>query len=69
MTAQPHILVVDDARDIREPLAAYLKRHSCRVKMAADAVEAVPAWEVELLSSEELQPESVFFSSSITPVR
>ena len=40
MTAQPHILVVDDARDIREPLAAYLKRHSYRVTMAADAEEA-----------------------------
>lgn len=37
MTAQPHILVVDDARDIREPLAAYLKKHDFRVSLAADA--------------------------------
>ena len=35
-----HVLVVDDHRDIREPLAAYLKRHDLRVSVAADAVTA-----------------------------
>ena len=40
MTAPPHILVVDDARDIREPLAQYLRKHNFRVSLAADAGEA-----------------------------
>ena len=35
-----HILVVDDHRDIRDPLAAYLKRHELRVSVAADAAAA-----------------------------
>ncbi len=35
-----HILVVDDHRDIRDPLAAYLKRHELRVTVAADAAAA-----------------------------
>ena len=37
---EPHILVVDDHRDIREPLAAYLKKNSMRVSLAADAAAA-----------------------------
>jgi two-component system OmpR family response regulator len=36
----PHILVVEDARDIREPLARYLRQHGYRVSMAADAQAA-----------------------------
>ena len=36
----PHILVVDDHRDIREPLAVYLKKHALRVSVAADATAA-----------------------------
>jgi len=32
-----HILVVDDHREIRDPLAAYLKRHGFRVSAAADS--------------------------------
>src|SRR6185437_85590 len=32
-----HLLVVDDQRDIRDPLAAYLKRRGFRVTSAADA--------------------------------
>jgi len=35
-----HILVVDDHRDIRDPLAAYLKRHDIRISVAADAAAA-----------------------------
>jgi two-component system OmpR family response regulator len=35
-----HVLVVDDHRDIRDPLAAYLKRHDLRVSVAADAAAA-----------------------------
>jgi two-component system, OmpR family, response regulator len=38
--SEPHILVVDDHRDIREPLAAYLRKHSLRVSLVADAAAA-----------------------------
>ena len=31
MEASPHVLVVDDHRDIREPLARYLEKHDVRV--------------------------------------
>ncbi|MGR3466107.1 response regulator [Limimaricola sp.] len=34
------ILVVDDARDIREPLGQYLKKQGFRVRLAANAAEA-----------------------------
>jgi DNA-binding response OmpR family regulator len=40
MTQSPHILVVDDERDIRDPLAAYLSRNGLRVTTAADAAAA-----------------------------
>ena len=32
-----HLLVVDDERDIRDPLSAYLKKHGFRVTSVADA--------------------------------
>ncbi|WBO20735.1 response regulator [Sphingomonas abietis] len=35
-----HILVVDDHRDIRDPLATYLRRYAEKVSTAADAVAA-----------------------------
>ncbi len=35
--AQPHILVVDDARDIREPLVRYLKENGYRASAADSA--------------------------------
>ena len=31
---QPHVLIVDDDRDIREPLAQYLARHGLRISTA-----------------------------------
>lgn len=37
---QPHILVVDDHRDIREPLRKYLEKNGLRVSEAADASAA-----------------------------
>ncbi|HEX4736194.1 MAG TPA: response regulator [Allosphingosinicella sp.] len=40
MAGEPHILLVDDARDIRDPLAAYLGKNGLRVTKAADAAEA-----------------------------
>lgn len=36
----PHILLVEDARDIREPLARYLRQHGYRVSTAGDALTA-----------------------------
>jgi two-component system OmpR family response regulator len=38
--AEPQILVVDDARDIREPLGQYLRRQGFRTRLAANAAEA-----------------------------
>ncbi|WP_371171499.1 response regulator [Aliiroseovarius sp. 2305UL8-7] len=35
-----HILIVDDARDIREPLGQYLRKHGLRTTLAADSKEA-----------------------------
>lgn len=36
----PQILVTDDARDIREPLALFLRRNGFRTRLAASAAEA-----------------------------
>src|SRR5450432_3896589 len=38
--AKPHVLVVEDARDIREPLGRYLREHGYRTTTAADALNA-----------------------------
>jgi two-component system, OmpR family, response regulator len=40
MADEPHILLVDDERDIREPLADYLARDGYRVSKAVDAAAA-----------------------------
>ncbi|MFC3570246.1 response regulator transcription factor [Paracoccus sp. TOH] len=37
---EPRILIVDDARDIREPLGQYLRRNGLRTRLAQDAAEA-----------------------------
>jgi two-component system OmpR family response regulator len=37
---EPHVLIVDDARDIREPLAQYLRKQGFRTRLAANAAEA-----------------------------
>lgn len=37
---QPQILIVDDARDIREPLGQYLRKNGYRTRLAANAAEA-----------------------------
>src|SRR3954452_25332750 len=38
--SKPHILVVEDARDIREPLARYLREHGYRTSTASEALSA-----------------------------
>src|SRR4030095_2545065 len=40
MADEPHILLVDDQRDIRDPLAAYLSRYNMRVTKAENAARA-----------------------------
>ena len=40
MDATPHILVVDDQRDIRDPLGRYLEKQGLRVSLAASAADA-----------------------------
>ena len=45
MEESPHILVVDDHRDIREPLAKYLGQHGYRVSEAENAQSARRALE------------------------
>ncbi len=37
---EPQILIVDDARDIREPLGQYLRKQGLRVQLAANSGEA-----------------------------
>jgi two-component system OmpR family response regulator len=40
MASEPHVLIVDDERDILDPLAAYLGRSGFRVSKAANAAAA-----------------------------
>ena len=40
MEPTPHVLVVDDHRDIREPLARYLEKHGLRASLAEDSASA-----------------------------
>ncbi len=44
MEPHPHILVVDDDREIRDLLARFLERHQLRVTAVRDAREARRAW-------------------------
>ena len=55
----PHILVVDDHRSIREPLAKYLGENGFRVSMAANGVEmdsVVKAASIDLIVLDILMP-------------
>lgn len=40
MADEPHVLIVEDERDIRDPLAAYLVKNGFRVSKASDAAAA-----------------------------
>ncbi len=56
---RPHILVVDDERSIREPLAAYLGRNGFRVTEAADSNEArtrLAAYAIDLVVLDVMMP-------------
>ncbi|WP_184055289.1 response regulator [Sphingomonas aerophila] len=55
----PHLLLVDDERSIREPLAQYLTRQGFRVTQAADAESARPrltAYAIDLAIIDIMMP-------------
>jgi two-component system OmpR family response regulator len=59
MAGDPHILLVDDERDIREPLAAYLSRHNVRVTKAENAAAArqmLSAYAIDLVLLDIMMP-------------
>ncbi|HYN46007.1 MAG TPA: response regulator [Allosphingosinicella sp.] len=59
MAGDPHILLVDDERDIREPLAAYLARNNVRVTKAENAAAArqmLSAYAIDLVLLDIMMP-------------
>jgi two-component system OmpR family response regulator len=59
METPPHILIVDDDRDIRGLLADYLARHGCRVETAADGeamFAALTRWRIDLIVLDLMLP-------------
>src|SRR3954451_3609834 len=59
MSGEPHILLGDDARDIREPLASYLGKNGLRVTKAGDAAEArqvLAAQSIDLVLPDIMMP-------------
>ena len=55
----PHLLLVDDERSIREPLAQYLTRQGLRVTQAADAESArmrLAAYAIDLIILDVMMP-------------
>ncbi|MDE0060662.1 MAG: response regulator [Defluviicoccus sp.] len=59
MEGSPHVLVVDDHRDIREPLARYLEKHGVRVTVAdgsAGARRTLKAAAVDLVVLDIMMP-------------
>ena len=56
---EPHVLLVDDERDIREPLAAYLSRNGVRVSKAENAAAArqiLSAYAIDLVLLDIMMP-------------
>jgi len=59
MPEQPHILVVDDDREIRDLVARYLSKHGLRVRAAADGREmrqALDDWSIDLIVLDLMLP-------------
>lgn len=59
MGETPHILLVDDERSIREPLAQYLTRQGFRVTQAGDAAQArtrLAAYAIDLVVLDVMMP-------------
>jgi two-component system, OmpR family, response regulator len=62
---QPHILIIDDDRDIRASLAEYLRRHGFRASVAADGKQmdrALAAARVDLVVLDVMLPGEDGFS-------
>jgi DNA-binding response OmpR family regulator len=58
-SGEPHILLVDDERSIRDPLAQYLVRNGVRVTKAKDSAEArqaLGAYAVDLILLDIMMP-------------
>ena len=59
MTEMPHLLLVDDERSIREPLATFLGKHGFRVTQAGDAASArtrLGAYAIDLVILDVMMP-------------
>ena len=59
MAEEPHILLVDDEREIREPLAHYLSRNGVRVTKAENAAAArqlLSAYAIDLVLLDIMMP-------------
>ena len=59
MTDTPHLLLVDDERSIREPLAKYLEKQGFRVTQASDAAAArtrLAAYAIDLVVLDIMMP-------------
>ena len=59
MEQTPHILIVDDQEDIRDPLARYLEKHGLRTSPVADAAAArrvVKAQAIDLVVLDIMMP-------------
>jgi two-component system OmpR family response regulator len=59
MSGDPHILLVDDERDVRDPLAAYLARNGLRVTKAENAAAArqvIAAHAIDLILLDIMMP-------------
>ena len=59
MPDTPHLLLVDDERSIREPLAQYLTKHGFRVTQAGDAAAArarLAAYALDLVILDVMMP-------------
>jgi two-component system, OmpR family, response regulator len=59
MAEEPHILLVDDERDIRDPLASYLGKNGVRVtkaENAASARQALSAYAIDLVLLDIMMP-------------
>jgi DNA-binding response OmpR family regulator len=59
MAGDPHILLIDDERDIRDPLAAYLTRNGVRITKAENAGAArqmLSAYAIDLVLLDIMMP-------------
>jgi len=59
MEESPHVLVVDDDREIRDLLARFLAKHGLRVTTAADGAEmraALADWRIDLVVLDIMMP-------------